>query len=74
MPPLLKKTVKVLFFDQFIFYYLIISFVYFFTVCVKLVRRFTDTLEGDEKNDASLIEIRFKQFCKNLKGKDERFV
>jgi hypothetical protein len=42
-------------------------------VCVKLVRRFTDTLEGDEKNDASLIEIRFKQFCKNLKGKDERF-
>lgn len=48
--------------------------IYYILVCVKLVRRFSDTLEGDEKNDASLIEVRFKQFCKSLKGKDERFV
>lgn len=72
-----EETCEGIIFEHWIIVYLFSATsvnIYYILVCVKLVRRFSDTLEGDEKNDASLIEVRFKQFCKSLKGKDERFV
>lgn len=42
-------------------------------VCVKFIRKFQDTLSSDQKNDMEKIKNAFVKYCKNKKGKDERF-
>lgn len=42
-------------------------------VCVKTVEKFAATLSDDVKKDPKLIETNFKKFCKNSKGKENRF-
>ena len=43
-------------------------------VCIATVNKFVDTLDDDTKKDPKKIEISFRQFCKNSKGKENRFV
>ncbi|KAK3103651.1 hypothetical protein FSP39_020763 [Pinctada imbricata] len=43
-------------------------------VCVKVLGRFiTDVVTDDLKKDPKAIEEAFMDFCKNLRGKEERF-
>ncbi|KAL5014114.1 hypothetical protein ScPMuIL_008384 [Solemya velum] len=42
-------------------------------VCISVVQRFIDSLSEDVKASPSAIEEQFKEFCKTLKGKEERF-
>lgn len=42
-------------------------------VCVKTIEKFAATLADDVKKDPKLIESEFKKFCKNSKGKENRF-
>lgn len=43
-------------------------------VCVAVMTRFEASLDKDEKTDTGKIEKRFKEFCKDLKLKENRFV
>lgn len=45
-----------------------------FSVCVKTVKRFADTLDDATKKDHKKIEAEFKSFCKKQKNKEHRFV
>ncbi|KAH8361718.1 hypothetical protein KR200_009540 [Drosophila serrata] len=42
-------------------------------VCVKTVRRFSDSLDEATKKDYKQIETAFKKFCKTQKNKEHRF-
>nr|XP_022296231.1 mesencephalic astrocyte-derived neurotrophic factor homolog [Crassostrea virginica] len=42
-------------------------------VCVTVIDRFEKTLQDDDRKDTGNIEKLFMKFCKNLKGKEERF-
>jgi len=42
-------------------------------VCVKVIERFSSSLEKDVKSNHVKIETEFKKFCKDLKGKENRF-
>jgi len=42
-------------------------------VCVKFLRKFSDTLSSDEKSSPPKIEKRFREACKPAKGKENRF-
>ncbi|KAH8358777.1 hypothetical protein KR093_002468 [Drosophila rubida] len=42
-------------------------------VCVKTVRRFSDSLDDATKKDYKQIETAFKKFCKTQKNKEHRF-
>jgi len=43
-------------------------------VCISVVDRFRQTLQKDEEGDKTKIETKFKDFCKDLKLKENRFV
>jgi mesencephalic astrocyte-derived neurotrophic factor len=47
---------------------------YVSTVCIKVVQRFADSLSEKTKKDFKAIETEFKAFCKDLRGKENRFV
>lgn len=42
-------------------------------VCIKTVEKFANTLEESVKSDHKKIETEFKKYCKNSKGKENRF-
>lgn len=42
-------------------------------VCVKTVERFVEQLDPSAKSDPKKIENEFRKFCKNSKGKENRF-
>lgn len=43
-------------------------------VCIKTLDKFAATLESSEKTDPKKIETAFKEFCKKVKDKENRFV
>ena len=43
-------------------------------VCINTVEKFVNTLSEDVKKDTKKIETAFKDFCKNTKSKENRFV
>ncbi len=43
-------------------------------VCVSVVTRFEQSLAKEEKGKTDVIEQKFKDFCKDLKLKENRFV
>lgn len=45
-----------------------------FLVCVAVVKRFADSLDDTTRASPKLVEDSFKAFCKETKGKDNRFV
>ncbi|XP_065166722.1 LOW QUALITY PROTEIN: mesencephalic astrocyte-derived neurotrophic factor homolog [Atheta coriaria] len=42
-------------------------------VCIKTLDKFAATLEESEKTDPKKIETAFKEFCKKVKDKENRF-
>lgn len=42
-------------------------------VCIKTLDKFAATLESSEKTDPKKIETAFKEFCKKVKDKENRF-
>lgn len=42
-------------------------------VCVSVLDRFSQTLSEAEKSDPKKIEAKFRPYCANLKGKENRF-
>lgn len=42
-------------------------------VCVKTLNKFSESLSGDEKGTPAKIEKKFREYCKNVKGKENRF-
>lgn len=42
-------------------------------VCVKVLDRFVNSLDEDVKKNQEKVEQELKNFCKNLKNKEERF-
>lgn len=42
-------------------------------VCIKFLTRFKNTLDNDELSNPAMIEGKFKDYCKEAKGKDNRF-
>ncbi|CAB3385607.1 Hypothetical predicted protein [Cloeon dipterum] len=42
-------------------------------VCIKVVQRFADSLSDKTKKDTQAIEKEFKSYCKDLRGKENRF-
>jgi len=42
-------------------------------VCVKVIERFSNTLSAEDKAKPAKIEAAFKEFCKDLKSKENRF-
>lgn len=42
-------------------------------VCISVLTKFKDTLEKAEQTNKESIEFRFKEYCKNLKLKENRF-
>jgi len=45
----------------------------FFSVCISVMKRFQDSLQKDEASDPKKIESAFKNFCADLKLKENRF-
>lgn len=43
-------------------------------VCIATINKFVDTLDDSQKKDPKAIEESFKKYCKNSKGKENRFV
>lgn len=43
-------------------------------VCIKTIDKFAATLTDDVRKDPKRIEDAFKDFCKGLKNKENRFV
>lgn len=43
-------------------------------VCISVLKRFRETLAKDETSDPKKIEAAFKNYCKDLKLKENRFV
>lgn len=43
-------------------------------MCIKTLNKFADTLTDDVKKDPKKIENEFRQFCKTVKNKENRFV
>lgn len=44
------------------------------TVCVTVIDKFEKTLEDEDRKDGPKLEKFFMKFCKDLRGKEERFV
>lgn len=44
------------------------------TVCVTVIDKFEKTLEDEDRKDGPKLEKLFMKFCKDLRGKEERFV
>merc|ERR1712137_1015096 len=42
-------------------------------VCVKVIERFSNSLSAEEKSAPAKIEAKFREFCKDLKSKENRF-
>jgi len=42
-------------------------------VCITYLNKFKESLSSSEASDPKKIEIKFKEFCKSSKGKDNRF-
>ncbi|KAL8594040.1 hypothetical protein ACOMHN_016419 [Nucella lapillus] len=42
-------------------------------VCIKVLEKFEEVLQGDERNNADKLEVKFTKFCKDLKGKEHKF-
>ncbi|XP_059471093.1 mesencephalic astrocyte-derived neurotrophic factor homolog [Neocloeon triangulifer] len=42
-------------------------------VCIKVVQRFTDSLSEATKKNPKAIENKFRDYCKDLRGKENRF-
>jgi len=42
-------------------------------VCIKVIERFANSLEKEDKSVPAKIESKFKEFCKDLKQKENRF-
>lgn len=42
-------------------------------VCIATINKFVDTLSDDVKKDPKKIEDQFRKYCKNSKGKENRF-
>jgi len=42
-------------------------------VCISVIERFGNSLEADVKKDPKAIEDEFRIFCKNVKGRENRF-
>lgn len=45
-----------------------------FPVCVRTVRKFSESLDDATKKDFKKIEEKFKAYCKTTKNKENRFV
>lgn len=43
-------------------------------VCIATVNKFVDTLDDETKKCPKKIEASFRDFCKNSKSKENRFV
>lgn len=60
---------------QFITIVKLIWYFYFvFSVCIKVLDRFVNSIDEDVKKNQDKVEQELKNFCKNLKNKEERFV
>lgn len=46
----------------------------FIAVCIKVLDKFAETLSDADRKDKEKVENKLKKFCKDAKGKDERFV
>lgn len=44
------------------------------TVCVTVIDKFEKTLKDEDRKDGPKLEKLFMKFCKDLRGKEERFV
>jgi len=42
-------------------------------VCFSVIEKFGETLSDDERKDPKKIETRFRAYCKDIKGKENRF-
>nr|CAG4650537.1 EOG090X0F26 [Sida crystallina] len=42
-------------------------------VCFNVIEKFAATLSSAELKDTKVIEDKFRKYCKNAKGKDQRF-
>jgi len=43
-------------------------------VCIKVLDKFRNTLSEDTLKDHKAIEKKFKEYCTDLKNKENRFV
>ena len=43
-------------------------------VCIGVLKKFKDSLAKEEQTNKESIEYRFKEYCKDLKLKENRFV
>ncbi|KAF4533108.1 hypothetical protein B566_EDAN003828 [Ephemera danica] len=43
------------------------------SVCIKVIQRFSDSISANVKKDSKLIEREFRDYCKDLRGKENRF-
>lgn len=43
-------------------------------VCVTVIDKFDKTLKDEDRKDGPKLEKLFMKFCKDLRGKEERFV
>lgn len=49
--------------------------IYFFIlVCESVLKKFEATVEDKDRSDKKKLESKLMKFCKDLKGKEERFV
>lgn len=44
------------------------------SVCVNVLTKFGETLSNDDRKNKDTMETKLRKFCKDAKGKDERFV
>lgn len=52
----------------------ILNFFGFVIVCVIVIDKFEKTLKDEDRKDGLKLEKFFMKFCKDLRGKEERFV
>lgn len=50
------------------------NFFDFVAVCVTVIDKFDKTLKDEDRKDGPKLEKLFMKFCKDLRGKEERFV
>lgn len=46
----------------------------YITVCESVLTKFEEFIKGEDRSDKAALEKKLMKFCKDLKGKDERFV
>ena len=49
-------------------------YLFVFSVCFAVVRKFDESLTAADKKDTKIIEEKFRKYCKTAKGKEARFV